>query len=151
MLDNMQQISTVVQGSLKVCKMSNNKKANSRRVTINDIATKAGVSPTSVSFAFNAPHKLNPLTVARIKEVAEQNGYSRNSRVKIGGFIGVVIPDTMLRVFNNPFYFMLYEGIGKVCDEYGLALTTFTLDNTRARFAKIFNDSPADGYIAVGI
>ena len=46
-----------------------------RRARIADVAKEAGVSKTAVSFAFNSPERLNTVTVAKIREVADSLGY----------------------------------------------------------------------------
>ena len=45
------------------------------RATINDIARQAGVSKTTVSFAFNNPSKISQETYARIMSIAQELGY----------------------------------------------------------------------------
>ena len=40
-----------------------------RRVTIADVAERAGVSKTAVSFAFNNPDRLNSVTASRILDI----------------------------------------------------------------------------------
>src|SRR5918996_1073578 len=47
-----------------------------QRARIADVAREAGASKTAVSFAFNAPDRLAPETATRIREVAEQLGYT---------------------------------------------------------------------------
>ena len=46
------------------------------RPRIADVAREAGVSKTAVSFAFNSPDRLAPETAERIRDVAEQLGYT---------------------------------------------------------------------------
>ena len=48
------------------------------KITISDIARKAEVSKTTVSFAFNDPTRLPEETVKRILSIADQLGYSPN-------------------------------------------------------------------------
>ena len=43
-----------------------------RRVTIADVAERAGVSKTAVSFAFNNPDRLNAATATRILDIAQR-------------------------------------------------------------------------------
>ena len=45
------------------------------RPRIGDVAAKAGVSKTAVSFAFNQPDRLNEATRLRILEAAAELGY----------------------------------------------------------------------------
>jgi transcriptional regulator with XRE-family HTH domain len=46
------------------------------RVTIKDIAERAGVSKTTVSFAFNEPSRLARQTRERVRTIAAEFGYS---------------------------------------------------------------------------
>ena len=50
-----------------------------RRITIKDIARKAGVSPQTVSRAINDKGEIRPETRARILHIAKQLGYRPNS------------------------------------------------------------------------
>ena len=49
-----------------------------RRVTIHDVAGKAGVSTAAVSHAFNDPERLRATTVTRILDAARELGYAPN-------------------------------------------------------------------------
>jgi DNA-binding LacI/PurR family transcriptional regulator len=67
-----------------------------KRITIQDVADKAEVSPTAVSFAFNKPEQLNPDTVTRIRSVAWDLGYVPNPHARAlisrrTGVIGVAV------------------------------------------------------------
>ena len=70
---------------------------NPRRVTINDVATRAGVSKTAVSFAFNDPSKLSEGTLQQILSAADQLGYVRDPaarmlRTRRTNSLGVLLP-----------------------------------------------------------
>ncbi|MHC6226171.1 substrate-binding domain-containing protein [Pseudomonas sp. X10] len=54
----------------------------SRRLTIADVASAAGVSRTTVSHALNDRGQVDPMTRALVKEVAERLGYSPNLRAQ---------------------------------------------------------------------
>lgn len=74
------------------------------RTTIVQVAKRLGVSPSTVSRAFNEPHKLLPATVERVHQVAEEMGYipNRHARALItgrSGIIGLSVPD-----ITNPFF-----------------------------------------------
>ena len=66
------------------------------RATINDIAREAGVSKTTVSFAFNNPSKISKDTFTRIMDIARELGYvpdpvARTLAMKQTGSIGLQI------------------------------------------------------------
>ena len=78
------------------------------RVKIKDIAEKAGVSKTAVSFAFNNPAHLSEETVKHILDIAEEMGYSpdpvaRNLITGKTGAIGLLVPQPIPEIIRNPF------------------------------------------------
>src|SRR2546421_216898 len=78
------------------------------RVTIADVAMRAGVSKTAVSFAFNNPERLGQATLERVLGVAHDLGYTphpaaRALSMRRSGTIGVLIPQRLSAVFANPF------------------------------------------------
>ncbi len=98
-----------------------------RRVTINDIAKQAGVSKTAVSFAFNMPGRLSSETTQRILGIARQLGYApnpiaRSLNTRRTNALGVIVPQTIVDAFNNPFFAQLLRGIGQVCNIEGMSL-----------------------------
>lgn len=124
------------------------------KVRIEDVARAAGVSPTAVSFAFNNPHQLNPQTVSRILEAAEQLGYSPNPHArallsKSVGVIGVLTPQSLPSIFANPFFSAFYEGVGRICDEHSLSLLTVSSIHTELSTAGA--KAPVDGLIVIGL
>lgn len=79
--------------------------------TIKDVAAAAGVSIATVSRALNSGERVLPETVARVREVAGDLGYtpSRTARGLVTGRsanIGVILPDV-----TNPFFAPLLAAI----------------------------------------
>ena len=104
-----------------------------RRVTIRDIAAKAGVSPATVSLALNDKGNLNGQTRIRIKNIARGLRYvpsplARGLRGGHTGTIGVIIDH-----FHNRFFTGVFAGIEQVCDEAGY---TFMVAETHERLEK---------------
>ncbi|MCW1969541.1 MAG: LacI family transcriptional regulator [Anaerolineae bacterium] len=124
-----------------------------KRINIADVAQKAGVSPTAVSFAFNKPEQLSRETVSRIRMIAVEMGYMPNPMARAliaqrSGIIGVLLPQPLSTVLANPYFHTFLQGISSMCDEQALSLMTLSpmngsLDQAIAR-------SPVDGYIIVG-
>lgn len=78
-----------------------------RRPTIGNVAKAAGVSKTSVSFAFNAPDRLRPETLMRIRRAAAELGYrprtvSRTLGQRRQGSIAILAPQALGTMFVNP-------------------------------------------------
>ena len=86
-----------------------------QKITIYDIAKKAGASPSAVSAALNGDWKQRRLkqeTVERIKQVACDEGYSANLQARglrkaESGLAGMVLPDHENRFFAELFVFIL--------------------------------------------
>ena len=98
------------------------------RVTIRDIAERAGVSKAAVSFAFNDPARLAKQTRERILAVAEELGYSpdpiaRTLTTKRIGSIGFLLPQGISVACKNPFLSQIIRGLGRTCQREGFSLT----------------------------
>jgi DNA-binding LacI/PurR family transcriptional regulator len=98
------------------------------RITIRDIAEKAGVSKTAVSFAFNNPDRISRETRSRIHRIAEELGYvpdpvARTLARRRIGTIGLLLPQSVAEVFRNPYMAELLRGIGTVCQREGLTVS----------------------------
>jgi len=124
------------------------------RATINDIARKAGVSKTTVSFAFNNPAKISKDTHARIMEIASELGYvpdpvARTLARKQTGSIGLLLPQSIQEVFQNPHIPEIMRGIGLVCDREGLSLGV--LSPLKGVLAQTVRNAAVDGIITLGI
>lgn len=124
------------------------------RVTIAEVARRAGVSPTAVSFTFNHPSELSPETVRRVLEVAEELGYAPNPHARAllssrVGVIGVLVPENISDAFANPFYAPFVRGVGSVCDEMNLSL--MVVSPHEGSLGKGITTAPVDGFIVLGI
>ncbi len=113
-------------GSSKVSRAQRSQKA-SRHITINDIAKRAGVSKTAVSFAFNVPGRLSEKTTQHILQVAREMGYTpnpiaRSLNTRRTNTLGVLLPQDISIAMRNPFFAELLSGIGEVCSAHGLSL-----------------------------
>ena len=93
-----------------------------KRINIADVAQKAGVSPTAVSFAFNKPEQLNSETVNRIRMTAIEMGYMPNPMARAliaqrSGIIGVMLPQPLSTVLANPYFHTFLQGISITCGQ----------------------------------
>src|SRR3954452_8713500 len=77
-------------------------------VTLMTVARAVGVSPTTVSNAYNRPHKLSPALRERILEAAHDLGYpgpnpaARSLRRGRAGSIGLLFGEALNYVFQDP-------------------------------------------------
>ncbi|TMC74921.1 MAG: LacI family transcriptional regulator [Chloroflexi bacterium] len=125
-----------------------------RRVTIHDVAGKAGVSTAAVSHAFNDPERLRASTVTRILDAARELGYAPNPHARALhsqriGVLGVLFPQPIATVFANPFFSSFLEGIGSVTDEQGIGLLTVT--PLRGSLEHAIASAPVDGFVIIGL
>lgn len=125
-----------------------------RRVTIAEIAKKAGVSKTSVSFAFNNPDRLSEATLAHILKVAEELGYTpdpiaSNLKTRRTGCIGLLLPQAIPLVASNPHNFEFIEGIGDVCNDAGLSL--MIVPPLKGNLRRAISRAAVDGFITLGL
>ena len=116
------------------------------RTTINDIANRAGVSKTTVSFAFNSPSKISKETCVRIMDIARELGYvpdpvARTLAMRATGSIGLLLPQPIQEVFRNPYIGEIMRGVGVVCDREGLSL----------QLTRTIRNATVDGIITLGI
>ena len=103
------------------------KRNSPRRVTIKDIARQAGFSKTAVSFAFNMPGRLSEKTTHKILSVARELGYTpnpiaRSLNTRRTHALGVIVPQDIPDVLQNPFFPALMRGVGQVCKQEGMSL-----------------------------
>ena len=124
------------------------------RPRIDDVARRAGVSKTSVSFAFNQPEHLNTATRDRILAAATELGYrpspiARRLARRRTDQIGLVVPQSTHDIFANPFLPELVRGIGDVCDAEGIAVVI--VPPVGGSIARAVGAALVDGLILLGL
>lgn len=124
------------------------------RVTIKEIALKAGVSKTAVSFAFNNPSRLSEATAKRILTIAEELGYTpdpvaRSMRSGRTGTIGVLVPQPIPEVIRNPSMPEFLEGVGEVCNKEGLSL--LIVPPLKGSIRRAIVNAAVDGFLTLGL
>lgn len=129
-------------------------RASNGRVTISDIARQAGVSKTAVSFAFNMPGRLSKETTEHILTVAKQMGYTpnpiaRSLNTRRTNAIGLIVPQDIPDVMQNPFFAELMRGIGEVCKAEGLSL--MLIPPMRGSLVDATYSALIDGCIVTGL
>jgi DNA-binding LacI/PurR family transcriptional regulator len=124
------------------------------RPRIADVAREAGVSKTAVSFAFNAPDRLAPETASRIREVAEQLGYTPHPVARMltqrqTMTIGVLTPQALSVIFSNPFFGAFSEGVALAAEEHGYGL--HFISPLHGSLARAMSRATVDGVVAIGL
>jgi alanine racemase len=125
-----------------------------RRVTIADVAERAGVSKTAVSFAFNNPDRLNALTASRILDIAQELGYRPDPVARMltkgrTGSIGVLTPQDLSVIFANPFFGTFSAGIARVAEEAGYGL--HFISPLHGSLSRAIHRATVDGVVAIGL
>ncbi|MBW6434689.1 LacI family transcriptional regulator [Actinoplanes hulinensis] len=127
---------------------------SSRKATSNDVAAAAGVSRSAVSFAFNNPQRISVATRERILAAAERLGYTpdplgRMLRAGTTNSIGVLLPQRLAWILENPYYSRFLMGAGQVCDQegYTLLLTPPLQDSV----LKAIPYAAVDGFVVCGL
>jgi len=94
------------------------------KVTVRDIAKAAGVSPATVSNAFNGNNRIGEETRLRVLEIARQMGYREVSQTQLNRGIHFVIFRRHGRVvIDSPFFSELISGIESACRRLRYELT----------------------------
>jgi len=124
------------------------------RPRIADVAREAGVSKTSVSFAFNSPERLSPDTAARIRDVADALGYrphpvARMLTQRRTWTLGVLTPQALSVVFANPFFATFSQGVATAAEEAGYGL--LFVSPVYGSLARAIGRATVDGFVAIGL
>jgi DNA-binding LacI/PurR family transcriptional regulator len=126
----------------------------SRRVTMQDVAERANVSKTAVSFAFNDTSRLSEPTLRHILEVATELGYSQDPaarmlRTRRTNSLGLLLPQQLDLVLANPYYTQFLQGIGQTCNREGFTL--LLAPPLRGSMLKSIPYAAVDGFIVSGL
>lgn len=111
-----------------------------RRPTIKDIARRAGVSESAVSFALNDRPGVSQDTRARIRRVAEELGWQPNSAARAlsgerAGAVGLVLARPAQTLGVESFFLQLVSGIQEVLSADRVALLFQVVDGIDAECA----------------
>jgi DNA-binding LacI/PurR family transcriptional regulator len=99
------------------------------RVTLKSLAMQLGVSPMTVSNAFNRPQELSSDLRERIIAAAAKVGYHSprpSGRMLKTGRVGAFAlfnPDPIPHLFEDPFASAFVAGISEICEKYQYGLT----------------------------
>lgn len=111
-----------------------------RRPTIKDIARRAGVSESAVSFALNGKPGVSEGTRARIRRVAEELGWRPDSAARAlsgarSGAVGLVLARPAHTLGAESFFLRLVSGIQEVLSAAGTALLFQVVEDVEAECA----------------
>ncbi len=124
------------------------------RINIKDIAERAGVSKTTVSFAFNNPERLPEARVKQILQIAAEMGYTpdpvaRTLSTGKTGTIGILVPQPIPEIIRNPFMPEFLEGVGEICTEASLSL--MIVPPIKGSMQRAISNAAVDGFLTLGL
>jgi len=113
---------------LRIGSSMTNADKRAKRVTLQDIAKKTGVSTTTVSYVLNGTGAVGPVMRKRIRATAKKLGYRANHSAKATRTgktktIGLILPD-----LTNPFFPLLAQSIQTSAKKAGYAV--FLIDSS---------------------
>jgi DNA-binding LacI/PurR family transcriptional regulator len=100
---------------------------------VRTVAAAAGVSPATVSNAYNRPERLSAEVRARVFAVAAEQGYipdaaARSLRTGHTGTIGLIFTVGLSYAFSDPYYIDLLHGLAEVTEETRTGLTLIPVE-----------------------
>jgi LacI family transcriptional regulator len=103
------------------------------RVTLVQVARRAGVSPTTVSHVLSGKRRVAETTRRTVQEAIAELGYrpnnvARSLRTRRSRMVAVVVPD-----ITNPFYAVLTRGLADAVDGAGYGTYVCNTDGIRDR------------------
>src|SRR3954468_4474599 len=105
-------------------------------VTLKTVAKAVGVSPSTVSNAYNKPDQLSTALWERILATAHELGYAgpdasaRALRSGKAGAVGVLFTDKLAYAFSDPYAVGFLAGLAEVAEEFVTSLLLMPLDSS---------------------
>ena len=129
-----------------------------KRVTISDVARRAGVSPSAVSHAFNGRPNVSETTAARIRAAADElnwrpNYASRKVSGQGGRSLGLVIARSRDTFGRDPFFMRLLAGLTEPLADLGwsLSLTLVQADEEEQVYRQWWGEQRVDAFLLVDV
>ncbi|MEV0611740.1 LacI family DNA-binding transcriptional regulator [Nonomuraea sp. NPDC050404] len=124
---------------------------NRRRVTLKDVAARAGVSPMTASYAFTRPARVAAATRDRVRRAADELGYRPDAvgrALKSGRThqLGVVFSEHLAYAFDDPAAARFLAGVAEVCVEQGRGLTFIPTRGDAADAGRVLS-AAVDGFV----
>ncbi|WP_433545158.1 LacI family DNA-binding transcriptional regulator [Streptomyces sp. CA-294286] len=128
-----------------------------RRPTMKDIARRAGVSESAVSFALNDRPGVSPGTRARVRRVAEELGWQANSAARAlsgerAGCAGLVLARPARTLGVESFFLQLVSGIQEALSARQVALLFLVVEDLGTELAVLrrwWAERRVDGVLVV--
>jgi len=125
-------------------------------LTLEKIATAAGVSRSTVSRVINEQPNVRPEVRQRVLQVVEELGYHPNAAARSlvnrrSQTLGVVIPETINTVFVDPFFPNVLRGLASAANEhqYYLMLSMVSRPTDEDFYRRVLRSQMLDGVVIV--
>jgi DNA-binding LacI/PurR family transcriptional regulator len=111
------------------------------RMTVKTLAAALGVSPATISNAYNRPDQLSPQLRERILTAAEELGYpgpdaaGRTLRRGRADAVGVLLSERLSYAFSDPFAIEFLTGLSEVVEEHGISIVLMPLSRAESGFS----------------
>jgi DNA-binding LacI/PurR family transcriptional regulator len=126
--------------------------AGSKRVTLAQVAERAGVSVMTASYTYNRPSRVSEEARSKVLAAAAQLGYAgpdpsaRSLRRGSTRTLGVVMGEHLSYAFEDPQAASFLAGIADVCAECGYGMTILPITGAADDAARI-QSAAVDGFI----
>jgi DNA-binding LacI/PurR family transcriptional regulator len=133
------------------------KSAQGKRAGLVSVARALGVSPSTVSNAYNRPDQLSPALRERVFATAAELGYAgpdpvaRSLRSGRAGAVGLVFYEQLAYAFNDPAAVRFLQGASEAIDEQQLAMVLVPGPQGRPAREPALRTAAVDGFIAHGL
>jgi DNA-binding LacI/PurR family transcriptional regulator len=103
------------------------------RITVKTLAAAVGVSPSTVSNAYNRPDQLSAVLRQRILDKADELGYAgpdaagRTLRVGRADAVGILLSERLSYAFSDPFVIELLTGVSEVAECRAISIVLMPL------------------------
>jgi len=120
-------------------------------VTLEDVARLAGVSRSTVSRVVNGHPHVRAETRARVLAVIKKLGYrphsiARSLVTKRTKLIAMLIPESVTKIFSDPFFAILLQGAVQACNARGYQMVLALFDDPRQQ-EDLYRQLLQNGYI----
>jgi LacI family transcriptional regulator len=140
---------------LQVCDGLAHTEPKMTKLTLEEIAKKAGVSRSTVSRVINEKPNVRAEVRRRVLEIVEEADYQPNFAARSlasqrSHVIGLVFPRTVHTLFTDPYFPRLTQGIAQACNQFDYTLALFMLDTheeERRLFPRISRQGLLDGIV----
>ncbi len=126
-----------------------------KRLTLEEIGRRAGVSRSTVSRVVNGHRDVSADVKERVLAVVADTGYRPNSAARSlassrTGVLGLVIPSNVHSLFDDPYFGRLIQGITKASNAADQTLALFLFEDEREEtemYPRVISNSLLDGLI----